>query len=271
MRSVLMGTAFWGAAVVFGSVSAFAATCGNNADGFARWVGEFRPEAVASGVNPGVVDQVLSSVSYSRATIGADRGHHGFNMSLDQFMKARGGAGIAAQGRKLLARNPGLFASIEKTYGVPPGPIITVWGMETGFGHFMGNTPTLSSVATLAYDCRRSAFFTDQFVAALKLVEKGELAINAIGASHGEIGHTQFLPKNVLEYGVDGDGDGRIDLIRSSADALASTANYFRGHGWQPGAGYQPGQPNFAVIQEWNAATVYEQAIAIIAADIDRR
>ena len=254
-----------------GVTSAGAATCGNDSSGFGRWITEIRGEAVAAGISARAVDQVLSQVSYSRATIGVDRGHHGFNMSLDEFMKKRGAAGIAAQGRKQLARNAALFASIEKRFGVPPGPVITVWGMETGFGSFMGNAPTLASVATLAYDCRRTQFFTDQFMAALKLVEQGELSVNAIGASHGEIGHTQFLPKNVLEFGVDGDGDGRIDLIHSVPDALASTANYFRGHGWQSGAGYQVGEPNFAVIQAWNAATVYQQTIAIVAAQIDKR
>lgn len=271
MRILTVGAACLLAAWFSGVGSAGAATCGKDGSGFQRWTAEFRNEATASGVSVRVVDQVLASVSYSRATISADRGHHGFNMSLEQFMKARGGAGIAAQGRKLLARNPGLFAAIEKRFGVPPGPILTIWGMETGFGSFMGNVPILSAAATLAYDCRRSEFFTEQFLAALKLVESGELAVNAVGAAHGEIGHTQFLPKNVVSFGVDGDGDGRIDLIRSSADALASTANYLKGHGWQAGAGYQPGEANFAAIQAWNAATVYEQAIAIIAAQIDKR
>jgi lytic murein transglycosylase len=270
LRSITFATAFCIATGLLGSLSASAATCGNNSAGFSHWVEEFRAEGVP-GVDPRIVGQVLATVSYSRVTIGADRGQHGFKMSLDEFLKKRGGAGIAAQGRKLLARNPGLFAAIEQRYGVPPGPIITIWGMETGFGSFMGNTPTLSSVATLAYDCRRSEFFTDQFRAALKLVENGSLSINAVGAAHGEIGHTQFLPKNVLDYGVDGDGDGRVDLIRSSADALASTANFLRGHGWQPGQGYQPGQPNFQAIVGWNAATVYEQAIALVASQIDRR
>ena len=91
----------------------------------------------------------------------------------------------------------------------------------------------------------------------------------ARGAAHGEIGQTQFLPRNVVRYGTDGDGDRRIDMVRSKADALASTANFLKGHGWQTGAGYQPGEPNFAAIQGWNAATVYQQAIAHIGARID--
>jgi membrane-bound lytic murein transglycosylase B len=91
----------------------------------------------------------------------------------------------------------------------------------------------------------------------------------SVGAKHGEVGHTQFLPGNVLRYGVDGDGDGRVDLTKQ-ADALASTANFFAQKGWQPGQGYQPGEPNYPVLQEWNAATVYQQAIALMGAKIDR-
>jgi len=141
--------------------------------------------------------------------------------------------------------------------------------METGFGRFLGDQNTISAVATLAYDCRRSEFFTDHLYAALQLVDRGILTPQAVGAAHGEIGQTQFLPGSVLKYGVDGDGDGRIDMVRSTADALASTANFLRAHGWRPGAGYQEGEPNFAAIQGWNAATVYQQAIALMGRDID--
>jgi membrane-bound lytic murein transglycosylase B len=141
--------------------------------------------------------------------------------------------------------------------------------METGFGSYMGNQHTLSAVSTLAYDCRRSDYFTDQLYAALQLVSEGYLNPQARGAAHGEIGQTQFLPRNVVRFGADGDGDGRIDMVGSRADALASTANFLRGHGWQAGAGYQPGQPNFSAIAGWNAATVYQQAIAYIGQQID--
>ena len=90
-----------------------------------------------------------------------------------------------------------------------------------------------------------------------------------IGALHGELGQMQFLPANYVKYGADGDGDGRVDMVSSHADALASTANYLRAHGWRPGAGYQPGEPNFAALQEWNAAGVYQKALAVIGRQID--
>jgi membrane-bound lytic murein transglycosylase B len=183
-------------------------------------------------------------------------------------MAKRGGPAIAVKGRKLKSANAALFSAIEKRYGVPPGPLLAIWGMETGFGGFMGNQPTLSAVATLAYDCRRPEYFTEHLYAALQLVDRGVLSGATRGAMHGEVGQTQFLPKSILLYGVDGDGNGVVNL-NSKADALASTANFLRGHGWVPGAGYQRGEPNFTAIQGWNAAGVYQQAIAIIGRQID--
>lgn len=246
-----------------------AAKCGSNGSGFSRWVQQFKSEAAKDGISRSVLDRVFSNVRYNVPTIRADRGQHSFKLSLNQFMRKRGAPTIVSRGRRMLHANSSLFSRIESRYGVPPGPLIAIWGMETGFGGYQGNQHTLSAVATLAYDCRRSAYFTDQLYAALKLVQKGILPINARGAAHGEIGQTQFLPKNVLLYGVDGDGDGRINLASSRADALASTANFLRGHGWRAGAGYQQGQPNFSAIQGWNAAHVYEQAIAIMGAQIE--
>jgi len=105
-------------------------------------------------------------------------------------------------------------------------------------------------------------------IGALKLVDKGVITAGTKGALHGELGHTQFLPRNALAYGVDADRNGRLDFY-NQADALASTANFLRQKGWKPGRGYQPGQPNFRAIQAWNAAEVYQKAIAIMAARID--
>lgn len=268
VKSTALGLAALISTIVL-PAAASAAQCGNDGRGFSAWVEGFKREASSNGISPSVVDQALAGVSYNRATIRADRGQKSFKLSLDQFMQKRGGQAIISRGRKMRAQHAKLFASIESRYGVPAGPLVAIWGMETGFGSFMGKEHTLSAVATLAYDCRRSDYFTEQLYAALQLVGRGDLNPGARGAAHGEIGQTQFLPLNVLKYGVDGDGDGHIDMVRSKTDALASTANFLRGHGWQPGAGYQPGQPNFAAIQGWNAASVYQQAIAIIGAEID--
>jgi membrane-bound lytic murein transglycosylase B len=238
-----------------------AAQCGSTGAGFEAWKSQFAEEARAKGVGANAISALMST-NYSTATISADRGQRSFHLSLNEFMAKRGGPAIVARGRQLKQSNAALFASIQQRYGVPPGPLIAIWGMETGFGREHGNQHALSAVATLAYDCRRSAYFTDQLYAALKLVDRGILAPGARGSMHGEIGQTQFLPKTILEYG----NGGNLDV---SANALASTASFLRAHGWQPGAGYQPGEPNFAAIQAWNAATVYEQSIAIIGRQID--
>jgi lytic murein transglycosylase len=262
----------WGGVAIFAisvllSGGAEAARCGNNAAGFEAWKPEFAQEAKAKGIGQRGISALMGT-RYSTGTIRADRGQKSFKLSLDAFMQKRGASTIVAQGRGKKAQNAGLFASIQKRYGVPPGPLVAIWGMETAFGAITGNQNTISAVATLAYDCRRPEYFTEQLYAALQLIDRGTITAQTRGAMHGEVGQTQFLPKNILLYAVDGDGDGTINL-NTKADALASTANFLRGHGWHPGAGYQPGQPNFAAIQGWNAAGVYQQAIAIMGRRID--
>ena len=248
-------------------VAAMSAPCSNSGGQYEQWKSQFASEAQAAGVGQRGIQALMSS-GYSQATINADRNQKSFSYSLDKFMQVRGAETIVAQGRQRKAANAGLYQSLENRYGVPAGVLLAIHGMETGFGGFMGDSRVVSSILTLAYDCRRSAFFTPHAIAALKLVDAGALTANSVGARHGEWGHTQFLPGNVLRYGVDGDGNGRVDLT-GQVDALASTANFLRQKGWQPGAGYQPGQPNYAAIQQWNAASVYQQAIAIMGARID--
>jgi membrane-bound lytic murein transglycosylase B len=237
-----------------------AAQCGNSAAGFEGWKREFAGEAKAKGVGAAGV-AALMGTNYATATIAADRGMKSFRLSLDQFLVKRGAATIVSRGRTLKQTHAALFASIEQRYGVPPGPLLAIWGMETAFGSQRGNQNVLSSIATLAYDCRRSEYFTDQLYATLTLIERGVLSASTRGSMHGEFGQTQFMPKSILNYGT-----GNLD---SASGALTSTANFLKAHGWRAGAGYQPGQPNFAAIEGWNAATVYQQAIALMGRQID--
>ncbi|GHG93028.1 lytic murein transglycosylase [Pseudodonghicola xiamenensis] len=245
-----------------------APACGNTAAGFEAWKAGFATEARRAGVGTRGL-QALAQARYATRTIAADRNQKSFRYSLEKFMQLRGADAIVAEGRRRKARDPAFYASLERAYGVPSGVLIAIHGMETGFGRFMGDSPVVSAITTLAYDCRRSDFFVPHALAALTLVDRGEISINTRGARHGELGHTQFLPGNALTYGVDGNGDGRIDFYDIS-DALASTANFLHRKGWRPGRGYQPAEPNFAVIRQWNAASVYQQAIALMAARIDR-
>ena len=253
------------AAAVVGLVSmaseASAAQCGSGPAGFAAWKQQFANEARGRGVSASTI-AALMATNYSAATIVADRGQHGFHSSLEQFLARRGGSAIVARGRALKQSQAALFASIQQRYGVPPGPLIAIWGMETGFGSNTGSHNTLSAVATLAYDCRRTAYFTDQLYAALTLIDRGVLSPATRGSMHGEVGQTQFLPKNILEYGTGGS-------LNSAASALSATANFLRAHGWSAGGGYQPGEANFGAIQAWNAAPVYQRAIALVGQQID--
>ena len=249
------------------SSPAFAAQCGNTGAGFTQWKKDFASEARKAGVKKRGL-QALASAQYAKGTIAADRNQKSFKLTLEKFMKLRGADTIVAQGRKRKARSAAFYQSLEKRYGVPAGVIIAIHGMETGFGGFMGKSQVVSAITTLTYDCRRSDFFKPHAIGALKLVDQGAITAATKGAKHGELGHTQFLPGNALKYGVDGNGDGRVDFYNQS-DALSSTANFLRQKGWKPGKGYQPGQPNFKVIKAWNAAGVYQKAIAIMAARID--
>jgi membrane-bound lytic murein transglycosylase B len=242
------------------SLPAAAAQCGSTSAGFDTWKQQFAGEARAKGISASTVSALMAT-NYAQATINADRGQRSFNLSLDQFLAKRGASTIVARGRSLKQSQAALFASIQARYGVPPGPLLAIWGMETGFGSQRGNQNMLSSIATLAYDCRRSAYFTEHLYAALQLIDRGALSPAQRGSMHGEVGQTQFMPKNILAYGT-----GNLE---NAANALASTANFLRAHGWRAGAGYQPGEPNFAAIQEWNAAGVYQKAIAIMGRQID--
>ena len=245
---------------VFAAPDARAATCGNSAAGYEGWKQQFAGEARAKGISANTISALMAT-NYAQATINADRGQRSFKLSLEEFLAKRGATTIVSKGRQLKVSQGALFSSIQQRYGVPPGPLLAIWGMETGFGTQRGNQNMLASIATLSYDCRRSEYFTEHLYAALQLIDRGALSPSQRGSMHGEVGQTQFMPKAILAYGT-----GNLE---NSANALMSTANFLRAKGWKAGAGYQPGEPNFAVIQEWNAAGVYQKAIALMGRQID--
>ncbi|WP_424833305.1 lytic murein transglycosylase [Ruegeria sp.] len=261
LRAVLLALALTSPVVVH------SAPCGNTGAGFEAWKADFAKTAKRAGVKKKGL-QALAQAQYATRTIAADRNQKSFKYSLDKFMQVRGADTIVALGRKRKAANPQFYAALEQQYGVPAGVLIAIHGMETGFGNFMGDSQVVSAITTLAYDCRRSGFFKPHAIGALKLIDAGSITMATKGAKHGELGHTQFLPGNALTYGVDATGDRQVDFYNMT-DALASTANFLRKKGWKPGRGYQQGQPNFKVIEQWNAATVYQQSIAIMAQRID--
>ena len=248
------------------------ALCGDSANGFDKWRASFKQMALGYGISQRVLNEALDNITYSTRVTHLDRNQKSFKLSFDEFMQKRGADYIVAKGRKLKEKNAKLFQRIEDKYGVPSGILLAIWGMESAFGRYTGNMEVISSLATLAYDCRRSEFFTRELLAALKIVQNGDMHPNQmIGAWAGEMGQTQFLATNYVKYAVDFDGDGKRDLIRSKADALASTANFLLTSGWVRGKGYQPGQRNYAAIAAWNRAEVYQKALAIIARRIDSK
>jgi len=241
---------------------ALAQSCGNDASGFNAWVESFKQDAAAQGISQRTIDTALSNVSYSNATIRLDRNQSVFRQSFEEF-SGRMIPPRVARAKNMLAQHSSLFQRIEQQFGVPKEIVVAIWGLETDFGAVRGNASVLSAVATLAYDCRRSDFFAGQLIDALRVIERGDLtAAQMIGGLHGELGQTQFLPSSYVAFAVDFDGNGRRDLIGSTADVLASTANYLRGHGWQTGQSWMEGSGNFQVIKSWNKSQVYSQTVA---------
>lgn len=253
-------------AVSISAGPSLAASCGNNAAGFSAWLDNFKAEARRAGIKSQVVNSSLKGISYHPKVISLDRGQKSFKLSFDQFYAKRVNNAMISQGRKLIRQNGKLFSSIEKRYGVPAPVLVAIWGLETGYGRNSGNMNVIRSLATLAYDCRRSEFFTAELINALAIVQRRDMTPAQMrGAWAGEIGQTQFLASSYMRYAVDFDGDGRRDLIRSVPDVLGSTANYLKAHGWRRGAPWGPGTANFDVIGQWNKAGVYVKTIAVMA------
>jgi len=256
------------AAMLLAAISQSAlAECGNDGAGFNAWLARFKARASAEGISPAAISSGLAGVTYDPTVVRLDRSQRSFKLSFEEFYARRVGAGLMRRGQSLMRTHHATLARIEQRFGVPPPILIAIWGLETNYGaDSSGKYSIVRSLATLAYDCRRSEFFSAHLMDALRILERGDLTLAQMrGGWAGEIGHTQFLPSGYYKYAVDFDGDGRRDLERSVADMLASTANFLKGHGWQAGQGWEPGSANYAVLREWNRAEVYQRTIAVMA------
>ena len=169
--------------------------------------------------------------------------------------------------KKLMARHAQLLARVEARFGVPKELIMAIWTLETdNGGGDMGKLPVVRTLATLAHDCRRTELFQGELIAALQIVQRGDLPLrDLVGAFAGEIGQTQFLPSSYIKYGVDFDGNGHVDLRHSVPDVLASTANLLKTNGWRAGAPYGEGSANFDAMREWNRSEIYRKTIVLMA------
>jgi lytic murein transglycosylase len=269
MNTRLVRTVIIGLALAFISSPALAAKCGNTSKGFGKWLVQFKKEARKRGIKKRTLRRTLRGVTYDHSVIKKDRGQKHFKLSFAKFYKMRVSPGGLKKGRSMMHRHRKLLRRVYKKYGVQPQIITAIWSLETFYGGYTGDKPIFRSLATLSYDCRRTKMFTQNLYAALKVVQRGDMNPKRMkGAWAGELGQTQFMAKNYYKYAVDFDGNGKRDLIRSKADALASTANLLRAHGWKRGGCYQPGCHNFTVLQHWNKSNVYQRTIAKMASQL---
>ena len=254
-----IGLALWLAAF---AAPASAAPCGGD---FSTWLQGVKQEAATQGVSQRTIQSALGSVTYDPGIIARDHAQGVFRQSFDQFA-GRMVPPRLARGRRLLQQYGAVLNRIEQQYGVPGAVIVAIWGLETDFGADNGHFPTIRSLATLAYDCRRPDKFRGELIAALQIVDRGDMSPSEMrGAWAGEIGQTQFLPSSYLKFAVDYNGDGRRDLIHEVPDVLASTANYLKGYGWQRGQPWGEATANFQVLLQWNASQVYTKTVAYFA------
>src|SRR6476619_5102570 len=190
-----------------------------------------------------------------------------FRKSFEEYAATRVVPARINRAKKLMQAHAALLSRIERQFGVPKELLMAVWTLETDNGTGdMGKLPVIRTIATLAHDCRRTELFQTELIAALKILQRGDLPLrDLIGAYAGEIGQTQFLPSSYGKYGVDYDGNGHVDLRHRVPDVLASTANLLKQNGWHAGAPYGPGTANFEVMREWNRAEIYRRSLALMA------
>ena len=215
------------------ATSAFAQQCGGD---FGQFLQGVRAEAVAQGLSPEAADRVLGSARQDQQVLNHDRSQSVFRMNFIEFSQRIISNNRMQQGQAMLQRHASVFARAEQEFGVP-GPVIAAfWGLETDFGAVQGDINTVNALATLAHDCRRPALFRPQLIGAIAMAERGDLdPATMTGAWAGEIGQVQMLPADIIEFGVDGDGDGHVNVKTSSADAILTGANFIRSLGWRPG------------------------------------
>lgn len=247
-----------------------AAQCGGN---FNTFLNSMAREAQARGISQAVINSALNGVTRDQEVINFDHRQRGtFRKSFEEYVRTRVTAGRIAGAKKRLKQHAALLSRIEQRSGVPPRIILAIWGLETDFGTAdMGKRPVVKTLATLAHDCRRTELFQGELLAALQILQRGDLTQrDFVGAFAGEIGQTQFLPSSYIKYGIDADGNGHVDLRHSSADVLASTANLLGKNGWQRGQPYGEGTANFQVMREWNRSELYRKTIVYFADRIGR-
>lgn len=242
-----------------------AAKCGGD---FQTFLGQIAREAQGKGVSREVIEQALTGLTIDQQVLSFDRRQRGtFKKTWQEYAETRVIPARVNRAKNLLKKHAALLARIERQSGVPPEIIMVIWTLESDNGNApLGKLSVVRTLATLAHDCRRTDLFQGELIAALQILQRGDLTLEQLrGAYAGEIGQTQFLPSSFIKYGLDADGDGIVNLNRSIPDVLASTANLLKVNGWQAGQPYEEGTRNFEVLREWNRSMVYRQTIVFFA------
>lgn len=254
------------ASIVSAEPALAATACGSG--NFDAWLADFKTEAAAKGISQQAIATGLAGVTLDQSVLNRDKSQKVFNQTFEEF-SGRMVPPRMTRGSNMMKQYGSVLSRIEQTYGVPGEILVAIWGLETDFGVNTGKFATIRSLATLAYDCRRAEQFRGELMDALRIVQRGDLAPAEMkGAWAGELGQTQFMPSSWMKYAVDFDGNGKRDLLHNAPDVLASTANYLAGYGWQKGKDWQPGSPNFAVLQQWNKSEVYSKTVAYFATQL---
>jgi membrane-bound lytic murein transglycosylase B len=218
--------------LLLGSSGALAAA----PEGFDACLAGLKARALAEGVSASTADAVLDRISWQERVIELDRRQPEFTRTFADYYGTRVSDTRVSRGRELLRSQRDLLARIQAESGVPPHYLVAFWGLETNFGSYLGKMPIPDSLATLACDTRRSTFFSGELMAALRIIDAGDVDAEAMqGSWAGAMGHVQFMPSVYLRHAVDGDGDGRRDLFGSIPDALTSAGRFLQGLGWEPG------------------------------------
>ncbi len=235
MKALGLGIAAASVLLAASVTPALAAGC-HKEPNFAAWLDGVRKEAASLGLSQGAINAALGGVRFDPAIVKKDHAQGVFTQDFLQFSDRMVSSHRLTVGPKKIAQYKRTFDAIEKQFGVPAPVLTAFWALETDFGAFNGDGPTLTSLATLAYDCRRPDLFRTQLIAAIRIIDRGDLSPSQMrGPWAGELGQLQFIPDRYFHFGVDFDNDGRVDLLRSSPDALASAANYLKSIGWRRG------------------------------------
>lgn len=217
------------------------------AETFGEWQARFRQQALQAGIRPDVFDAAFAGVEPDPAVVTADRSQPEFTRPVWEYLNNAISANRVRRGQTLMNQYAGVLLQLEQRYGVDRQALVAVWGMESSFGQIQGDKSVIRSLATLAYEGRRPAFAQDQLIAALQILQNGDITADRMrGSWAGAMGQTQFIPTTYNSHAVDFDGDGKRDIWGSAADALASTANYLAASGWQKGQswGFEVQLPN---------------------------